>query len=42
MIIYIYIYKEFVIEKWVNWRHFYIDEKNFQKFDLTGELISSE
>ena len=24
----------------VNRRHFFIDEKNFPKFDLTGELIS--
>ena len=33
-------HNKFVIEKWVNRRHFYIDEKNQQKFGLTGELIS--
>ena len=25
-----YIYSKFVIEKWVNCRHFFIDEKNLQ------------
>ena len=33
-------HNKFVIEKWVNRRHFYIDEKNQQKFGLAGELIS--
>ena len=33
-------HNKFVIEKWVNRRHFYIDEKNQQKSGLTGELIS--
>ena len=28
------------IEKWVNRRHFFIDEKNLQKSDLMGEAIS--
>ena len=28
------------MEKWVNRRHFFIDEKNLQKFGLTGEVIS--
>ena len=31
---------KFVIEKWVNRHHFYIDKKNLQKFALTGEFIS--
>ena len=35
----LYIHK-FVIKKWVNRRHFFIDEKNFQKFCLTAEVIS--
>ena len=30
---------KFVIEKWVNRRHFFIDEKNLQKFGLIGEVI---
>ena len=28
-----------MIEKWVNRRPFFIDEKNLQKLDLTGDLI---
>ena len=28
------------MEKWVDRRQFYIDEKNLQKFGLTGELVS--
>ena len=40
-IIYIlYIHDKFVIKKWVNRRHFFIDEKNLQKFHLTAELKS--
>ena len=27
------------IKKWVNHRHFFIDEKNFQKLGLAGEFI---
>ena len=27
-------------EKWVNRRHFFLDEKNLQKLGLTGEPIS--
>ena len=33
-------HSKFVIEKWVSRRHFFIDEKILQNFDLTGELIS--
>ena len=29
------------MEKWVNDRHFFIDEKNLQKLGLTGEPISA-
>ena len=36
---YIHLHNKFVIEKWVNRRHFFIDEKNLQKFSLTGEYI---
>ena len=28
------------MEKWVDRLQFYIDEKNLQKFGLTGELVS--
>ena len=28
------------MEKWVDRPQFYIDEKNLQKFGLTGELVS--
>ena len=38
---YFYIHNKFIIEKWVNRRHFFIDEKNLQKLVLTGELISA-
>ena len=31
---------EFVIEKWVNRWHFFIDEKSLQKFRPTGEFSS--
>ena len=37
---YLYIHNKFPVEKRVNRRHFYIDEKNLQKFGLTGELLS--
>ena len=37
---YLYIHNKFPVEKRVNRRHFYIDEKNLQKFGLTGELPS--
>ena len=30
-----------IIEKRLNRRHFFIDEKNLQKLGLTGELISA-
>ena len=36
----LYIHHKFFIEKWVNRRHFFIDEKNLQKLRLTAELIS--
>ena len=36
-----YIYTKFIREKWVNRRHFFIDEKNLQKLGLAGELISA-
>ena len=36
-----YIYTKFISEKWVNRRHFFIDEKNLQKLGLAGELISA-
>ena len=36
----LYIHNKFVIEKWVNYHHFFIDEKHLQKFDQTGEVIS--
>ena len=39
--IYIYIYNQFFIEKWVNRRHFYIDEKKLKKFGMTEKLISA-
>ena len=32
-------HNKFIIEKWVNRRHFFIDEKNLEKLGLTGELI---
>ena len=35
-----YIHNKFVIEKWVNRHHFYIDEINLQKFGLAGEVSS--
>ena len=37
----LYIQNKFLVEKWVNRRHFFIDEKNLQKFGLTGELVSA-
>ena len=30
---------KFLIEKWVNHRPFLVYEKNFQKFDLTVEVL---
>ena len=33
-------HNELVIEKWVNRRHFFIDQKSLQKFGLTGEFSS--
>ena len=36
----LYIYDKFVFGKWVNCHHFFVDEKNLQKFGLTGEFIS--
>ena len=29
-----------IIKKWVNRRHFFINEKNFRKFGLAAEVIS--
>ena len=29
------------MEKWINPRHFFIDEKTFEKLGLTGERISA-
>ena len=37
----LYIYNKFISEKWVNFRHFFIDVKNLQKLGLAGELISA-
>ena len=34
-------HNKFIIEKWVNRRHFFIDDKILQKLGLTGELISA-
>ena len=34
-------HNKFVIKKWLNRRHIFVDEKNLQKFALTGELISA-
>ena len=34
-------HNKFVIEKWINRRHIFIDEKNWQKFGLKRELISA-
>ena len=34
-------HNKFIIEKWVNRRHFFTDEKNLQKLGLTGEVISA-
>ena len=36
---YLYIHN-FFVEKWVNRCHFFIDDKNLQKLDLTLELLS--
>ena len=33
-------HNKFVIERWVDRRHFFINEKNLQKFCLKRELIS--
>ena len=32
---------KFIIEKWVNSRHFFIDEKHLQKLSLRGQIISA-
>ena len=37
---YLFIHNKFLNEKWVNRRHFFIDEKNLQKLGVTGELLS--
>ena len=34
-------HNKFIVEKWVNCRHSFIDEENLQKLGLTGELISA-
>ena len=34
-------HNKFVIEKWINRRHFFIDEKKWKNFGLKGELIST-
>ena len=36
----ILIHNKFVIEKWVNRCHFFVDQKNLQKFGLAAELVS--
>ena len=36
-----YTHNKFIIEKWVNRRYFFIDEKNLQNLGLTGQLISA-
>ena len=36
-----YTHNEFIIEKWVNRRHFFIDEKKLQKLGFSGQLISA-
>ena len=36
----LYMRNDFVIEKWVNRRHFLIDEGSLQKFGLTEEFNS--
>ena len=36
---YLYIHN-FFVEKWVSRCHFFIDDKNLQKLDLTLELLS--
>ena len=37
---YLFIHNKFLNEKWVNRRHFFIDEKNLEKLGVTGELLS--
>ena len=39
---YLYIHNKSFIEKWVNRHHFFIDEKNLQKFGLRGGFLSVE
>ena len=36
---YLFIHKS-LNEKWVNRRHFFIDEKNLEKLGVTGERLS--
>ena len=36
-----YTHNKFIIEKWVNRRYFFIDEKKLQKLGLTRQLISA-
>ena len=36
----LYIHNKFVTKKWVNRRHFFIDEKNLQKFGMTAQVSS--
>ena len=33
-------HNNYTIEKWVNRRNFFNDEKKFQKFGLRGEFLS--
>ena len=33
-------HNKFFVEKWVNRRHFFVDEKKLLKLGVTGELIS--
>ena len=38
---YLFIHDKFLNEKWVNRRHFFIDEKNLEKLVVAGELLSA-
>ena len=35
----LYLYSQFIIEMWVNPRHFFMDEKNLKTFGMTEKLI---
>ena len=36
----LYIHNKFVTKSWVNRRHFFIDDKNLQKYGLTAMVLS--